>query len=97
MVLAQHSFDPGTGRVYAGLGMVPRTCILPHFNTFGKTWVSRLLDLLPGDVLIGLDERTGILSADTPAAWRVLGQGAATLYYQGKPAVYQPGAVLQLA
>lgn len=96
MVLAEHYFDPGTGRVYAGLGMVPRACILPHFNTFGKTWVSRLLDLLPGDVLIGLDERTGILLADTPSAWRVLGQGAATLYYQGKPAVYQPGAVLQL-
>ncbi len=96
MVLAQHYFDPGSGRVYAGLGLVPRACVLPHFNSFGKSWVSRLVELLPRDVLIGLDEHTGILASAAPGTWRVHGQGAATLYYQGKPAVYQPGASLQL-
>lgn len=95
MVLAQHYFDPGMGRVYAGLGLVPKTCVLPHHNTFGKSWVNRLLELLPQDILLGLDERTGILAGDVPGQWRVLGQGAATLYYQGKPATYQAGAYFQ--
>jgi len=95
--LAQHYFDPGMGRVYAGLGLVLRVCVLPHFNTFGKSWVNRLVELLPQDILVGLDERTGILAGDTSGQWRVLGQGSATLYYRGKPATYQAGTYFQLA
>ncbi len=97
MVLAQHYFDPGMGRVYDGLGLVPRVCVLPHFNTFGKSWVNRLLELLPQDILVGLDERTGILAGEVSGQWRVLGQGSATLYYRGKPATYQAGAYFQLS
>lgn len=96
MVLAQHYFDPGSGRVFDGLGLVARVCVLPHFNTFGRSWVSRLQELLPEAVLLGLDERSAVLLGDTPGAWRVLGQGAATVYYHGRPASYQPGALLQL-
>ncbi len=96
MVLAQHYFDPGSSKVYAGLGLLPRACVLPHHNTFGKTWATRLSELLPGDVLVGLDERTGIINPPGEDLWHVTGQGTATLYYQGKPAVYQAGASFKL-
>ena len=51
--------------------------------------------LLPNAVLIGIDERTGMLDdgpGEKRASWRVYGQGAVTLYRNGKPTVYRAGA-----
>lgn len=91
MVLCEHYYDPQGGRVVAGLGLVPRACVLPHHNTFGRGWAARLAALLPDSVLVGVDERTGMIDDGPGGAWRVYGQGAVTLYHRGQPAVYPAG------
>ncbi len=94
MVMCQYYFDPGQGRVVEGLGLVPNACVLPHHNTFGKGWAQRLSQLLPTVVLLGIDERTGMLddgNGERKTAWRVYGQGAVTLYRKGLPTVCRAG------
>src|SRR5947209_5879688 len=94
MVMCQYYFDPGQGRVVEGLGLVPNSCVLPHHNTFGQGWAQRLSQLLSDVVLLGIDERTGMLDdGDGPrkTSWHVYGQGAVTLYRQGQPTVYRAG------
>jgi cyanophycinase len=91
MVLCEHYYDPERGRVVGGLGLVPNACVLPHHNTFGKSWAARLGTLLPDCVLLGIDERTGMLNDGAGDAWQVYGQGAVTLYRGGQPKAYHPG------
>src|SRR5215472_9506334 len=61
MVMCQYYFDPGKRRVVEGLGLLPNTCVLPHHDTFGKGWAQQLAALLPGVVLLGIDERTALI------------------------------------
>lgn len=94
MVMCQYYFDPARRQVVEGLGLVPNTCVLPHHNTFGKGWAAQMGKLLPNTVLLGIDERTGMLDdgpGDKKTSWRVYGQGAVTLYRHGQPTVYQAG------
>ncbi len=94
MVMCQYYFDPAQGRVVEGLGIVPNTCVLPHHNTFGKGWAQRLSQLLPNAVLLGIDERTGMIDdgdGERKTAWRVYGQGAVTIYRKGRPTVFRAG------
>jgi cyanophycinase len=94
MVLCQYYYNPGSRQVVQGLGLVPNTCVLPHHDTFGKHWSQQLSKLLPGVVLLGIDERTGMLDdgdAGRKTGWRVYGQGAVTLYRDGVPTVYGSG------
>ena len=98
MVMCQYYFDPGKGHVVEGLGLVPNSCVLPHHNTFGKGWANRLSTLLPGAVLLGIDERTGMLDdgdAGRKRGWRVYGQGVVTLYRGGHATVYQTGEAFE--
>ena len=94
MVMCQYYFDPARGQVVEGLELVPNACVLPHHNTFGKGWAPRLSRLLPDAVLLGIDERTGMLDdgdEDRKVGWRVHGQGAVTLYRRGQSKVYKAG------
>src|SRR6266516_1105247 len=94
MVICQYYFDPARGQVVEGLELVPNACVLPHHNTFGKGWAQRLSKLLPDAVLLGIDERTGMLddgNGERKTAWRVYGQGAVTLYRKGLPTVCRAG------
>ena len=94
MVMCQYYFDPAQGRIVEGMGLVPNSCVLPHHNTFGKGWAQRLSQLLPTAVLLGIDERTGMLdegNGERKTAWRVYGQGAVTIYRKGRPTVYMAG------
>ncbi len=101
MVMCEYYFDPGKGKVVEGLNYVPNTCVLPHHNTFGKGWAARLTQLLPDAVLLGIDERSGMIDdgddssdgseAECRTAWRVYGQGAVTIYRHGKPTISRAG------
>jgi cyanophycinase len=94
MVMCQYYFDPGKRRVIEGLGLLLNTCVLPHHNSFGKGWAQQLTSLLPGVVLLGIDERTGMLDDGEEGrkiGWRVYGQGAITLYRGGKPVIHHTG------
>ena len=94
MVMCQYYFDPARGQVVEGLELVPNACVLPHHNTFGKAWAPRLSKLLPDVVLLGIDERTGMLddgNEGRKVGWRVYGQGTVTLYRRGQSTVYRAG------
>lgn len=94
MVMCQYYFDPGKRQVVEGLGLLPNACVLPHHNTFGKNWAQQLTILLPNVVLLGIDERTGMIDDGEEGrkiGWRVYGEGAVTLYRGGKPTVYKAG------
>jgi cyanophycinase len=94
MVMCQYYFDPAKTQVVEGLALLPNTCVLPHHNTFGKNWASRLFHLLPNILLLGIDEQTGMLD-DGPegkkVSWHVYGKGAITLYRHGQPTIYRSG------
>ena len=36
MILCQHYYDPDTQRIVEGLNLIPRACVVPHHNTFGR-------------------------------------------------------------
>lgn len=94
MVLCQYYYNPGKQQLAEGLWLVPNTCVLPHHNTFGKNWASRLSQLLPHAVLLGIDERTGMLDdgeAGRKTGWRVYGQGSVVIYRNGASIVYHSG------
>jgi cyanophycinase len=88
MVLCEHYYDPESGQVFEGLGIVPNACVLPHHDRFGRGWAARLTVLLPSSVLFGIDERTGMLDDGDSGAWRIYGQGAVTLYRGGRATTY---------
>jgi cyanophycinase len=99
MVLCQYYYDPGQKKVISGLGLVPNSCVLPHHNTFGKNWSAQLAAQMPQIILIGVDERTGMIDDGTendPRLWHVYGQGAITLYHQGHPTIHPKGSSLNL-
>jgi cyanophycinase len=88
MVLCGHYFDPVSGKVLPGLNLLPGVCVLPHHDTFGKDWAPRLTRLLPGALLIGIDEETGLLNDGPEGQWTVYGKGAVTLYEPDGQAVF---------
>jgi cyanophycinase len=96
MVLCEHYYDPQSTRAVAGLNMVPRTCVLPHHNTFGAGWAPRLAQQLADSVLIGIDERTGMIDEGAGGAWHVYGHGAVTIYRRGQPTAYRAGEVFRV-
>ncbi len=96
MVLCQHYYDPDAKSVVDGLNLVPNACIIPHHNTFGKSWASFLAPLLPEGILIGIDEQTGMIDDGPDRSWNVFGKGSVTLYRKGKVEIYSPGKVLFL-
>ena len=96
MVLCEHYYDPQSTRAVAGLNIVPRTCVLPHHNTFGAGWAPRLAQQLADSVLIGIDERTGMIDEGAGGAWHVYGHGAVTIYRRGQPTAYRAGEVFRV-
>ncbi|HET8910852.1 MAG TPA: Type 1 glutamine amidotransferase-like domain-containing protein, partial [Ktedonobacteraceae bacterium] len=61
MVLCQYYLDQQTQKPMPDLGFLRNVCVLPHHNTFGKGWAKSLGSKLPGVVLLGIDEQTGLI------------------------------------
>jgi cyanophycinase len=89
MVMCEFYYDPGRGQVVDGLNLLPNSIVLPHHNTFGKSWASRLLEISKA-TLVGIDEQTGMLD-DGAQAWTVYGRGSVTLYRNHKIEIYEAG------
>ena len=89
MVMCEHYYDPGRGKVEPGLNLVPNACVLPHHNTFGKNWAGKLKSLLPGVTLLGIDEYTGMLLENDTG--NILGSGAVTVYQEDKIERHESG------
>ena len=59
------------------LGVVPRTAVLPHFDTFGHKWIESARAAAPELTLLGVDE--GSAAVWTAGTWRAVGPGAVTV------------------
>ena len=90
MVMCEFYYDLNQGQVVSGLNLLPNSLVLPHHNTFGKSWAGRLLEI-SHLTLIGIDEQTGMIDDGNSKTWSVLGRGAATLYRNAQIEVYQTG------
>ena len=91
MVMCQFYYDPGSGKIVEGLNLVHNSLVLPHHDTFGKSWAPRLLKQIPEVTLIGIDEQTGMIDDGKDNSWSVYGRGAVTLYRNGEVTVFQTG------
>jgi cyanophycinase len=89
MVMCEFYYDPSQGKVVSGLNLVPDSIVLPHHNTFGKSWASRLLEISQV-TLIGIDEQTGMID-DSAGTWTVHGRGDVTLYRHNRVETHQAG------
>lgn len=89
MVMCELYYDPSRAQVVQGLDLVAGCIVMPHYNTFGKSWASRLLKI--ADVtLIGIDEQTGMLDNGS-GIWTVYGGGQIALYRDGQIETYESG------
>lgn len=89
MVMCEFYYDQNQGQVISGLNLVPNSLVLPHHNTFGKSWASRLLEIAQV-MLIGIDEQTGMID-DGAHTWNVYGAGNVTIYQHRQVETYPPG------
>lgn len=72
------------------LGVLSATAVLPHFETFGHRWIESARKELPGDTLLGIDERSAaVWSAGT---WRALGPGSVTVLVGAKVTTFKSGS-----
>ena len=97
MVLCRHFYDPGASRTIQGLKLIKGLCILPHHDTFGKSWAARLKKMLPNTVLLGIDEETGVICRSAAGLGQVHGRGKITLYKKGKIDTIGPEQEFNLA
>jgi cyanophycinase len=89
MVMCEFYYDLNQGQVNEGLNLVPNSIVLPHHNTFGHRWASRLLEIVRVN-LIGIDEQTGMLD-EGAQTWTVYGRGGVTLYQNRQVETYEAG------
>jgi cyanophycinase len=91
MVMCEFYFDPSAGRGHKGLNLVPNSLVLPHHNTFGKSWAPKLLKKLPQVTLIGIDEQTGMINDGKNNSWEVYGRGVVTIYRNEEVTIHRSG------
>ena len=94
MVMCEFYYDPSRGQVSEGLNLVPNSLVLPHHNTFGRSWAPRLLEI-SRVTLVGIDEGTGMVD-DRAGTWTVHGGGNVTLYRNQKVETYEAGRVFSV-
>jgi cyanophycinase len=90
MVLCEYYYDPSERKILRGLNLIPNACVLPHHKNFGKAWARELAQQLPNAVLLGIDERTGMID-DGAGQWQVYGAGQITLYQGGQSSGHEHG------
>jgi cyanophycinase len=64
-------------RPIEALDAVPKTAVLPHFDTFGHRWIESAREAAPDLTLIGIDERSAAVWKD--GKWHAAGPGVVTV------------------
>ena len=77
-------------RPVEALGVVPKTAVLPHFNTFGERWIESAQAAAPDLDLLGIDERSAAVWDGR--AWRAVGPGPVTVIKGSKLTRFKSGA-----
>lgn len=96
MVLCEMYYDPLRNAVAHGLNLIPGTCVLPHHDTYGSTWLPFLREWLPDTIFIGIDEETGMISDRRTGTWQVYGGGEVTLYREHRVERYPRSREFQI-
>lgn len=96
MILCDTYYDPHAKKTFGGLGLIPGACVLPHYNTFGKSWAPKLIQRLADEVLIGIDEQSGMLNDGPQGRWQVYGAGGVTLYKSERQTHFAAGKYFEL-
>jgi cyanophycinase len=96
MVMSEFYYDPGSGKVVEGLNLVSNSLVLPHHDTFGKSWAPKLLKQIPNVTLLGIDEQTGMIDDGENHSWTVHGRGEVTLYRNQSVEKYPAGKTFSL-
>ena len=92
MALCSHSLIRATWpkrfdrRPTEALGLVPKTAVMPHFDTFGHRWVESAERELPGTTLLGIDERSAAVWVKDE--WLACGPGSVTVIKGSKIAKF---------
>jgi uncharacterized protein (TIRG00374 family) len=82
---------PDAFRLRPGLGVLPGCAIAPHYDMpIVKRWAARALARRPDVVIVGLDDRTGIVSRDG-RTFEVAGQGHASVVRVDGEQTFAPG------
>jgi cyanophycinase len=74
------------------LGLVPRTAVLPHYDTFGNRWVESAQAAAPDLCLLGIDERSAAVWDGS--RWLAAGPGAVTVIKGKKVVTFMSGEVV---
>ena len=88
MVLCEFYYDPGTQSIQQGLDLISDACVLPHHNTFGKSWAKQVARKYPEILFIGIDEETGMIDEGPQGQWRIYGKGSVTQYHRQQTRTY---------
>ncbi len=88
MVLCEYYYDPGTQSIQQGLNLISGACVLPHHNTFGKSWAKQVARKYPEILFIGIDEETGMINEGPQGQWRIYGKGSVTQYHRQQTRTY---------
>lgn len=91
MVMCEYYYDPSEGQIHQGLNLISNSLVLPHHNTFGKSWAPKLTKQVPQVTLIGIDEQTGMLNNGDHGVWNVFGRGVVTLYKSNTQSITRSG------
>jgi cyanophycinase len=68
-----------TRRPLEALGAVPKTAVLPHYDTFGSRWIDSAQAAAPELTLLGVDERSAAVWSPDGGRWTAAGPGAVTV------------------
>lgn len=96
MVMCQYYYDPESGEIRDGLNLLPGACLIPHHNQVGSRWHSRLVEWLPDALIVGIDERTGLIDDGVGGSWSVYGAGLVTIYRGKETRIFRAGESLDL-
>lgn len=95
MILCDWYFDPAVKAIKKGFGILKDTILIPHHNTFGRSWRSLYFDKISDIRCIGIDEQTGMINQTDRHRWTVYGKGAVTLYSKTSVVSYMTGQTFQ--
>jgi cyanophycinase len=91
MVLCEWYFDPVDKKIKNGFGILKNVILIPHHDTFGRSWHSLYVDIISDIRCIGIDEQTGMMNQADRHRWTVYGKGGVTLYLKTSVASYKTG------
>ena len=95
MVLCEWYFDPVYKKIKKGFGIQKDVILIPHHDTFGRSWRSLYFEKISDIRCIGIDEQTGMMNQADRNRWTVYGKGGVTLYLKTSIASYRSGQTFQ--